>query len=128
MSDYIVSDFMSTTVLTIRRDVKMREAAIIVVENSVSGMPVVDEQNKLVGILSEKDILRYLKREREGKERKGLVTDFMSDAVWVLDPETDLLEAAGILVDTNFGRLPVVKDGTLIGQIGIRDCIAGLNK
>ncbi len=123
---YTVKDVMTRTIIAAHPEMPMREAAILLVENQISGLPVLDSTGGLVGVLSEKDVLKHLIDVKEEKQHGILVKEYMSEMVWTLSPATALMAAAQILKDTNYGRLPVVDGGKLIGIISIHDCIQSM--
>lgn len=124
--NFTVKDIMTSSVLTVTPDSPMREAAVLLVENAISGMPVVDSSGQTVGILSEKDVLNHLLDLRNGSEKGLLVQDYMNSAIWTLDAATEVVNAARILLDTNFGRLPVVEDGRFVGIVSLQDFIQAM--
>lgn len=125
-SNFTVKDIMTTSVLTVSPESTMREAAVLLVENAISGMPVVDSSGQTVGILSEKDVLTHLLDLRSGNEKGLYVRDYMNIAIWTLDADTEVVNAARILLDTNFGRLPVVENGAFVGLVSLQDFIQAM--
>ncbi len=125
--NFTVRDIMTSSVLTVEPDTSIKEAAVLLVENAISGMPVVDSNGEPVGILSEKDILKHLlKSKSEGREAADRVKDYMSDIVWTLEATTPVESAAEILLDTSYGRLPVVENGRFVGIVSYQDFIQAM--
>jgi IMP dehydrogenase len=105
-----------TDPITLRPDALIGEAQLIMSENKIGGIPIVDESNHLVGILTNRDL-----RFRQDKLLK--VSDLMTTKNLILAPEgTTLKQAEGILHENKIEKLPVVdKNGILVGLITYKD-------
>jgi CBS domain-containing membrane protein len=131
---------MSEHVITIAHDIDLHEAAQILSQNRISGAPVVDEQGRIVGVLSEadiltlagmkrehtfKDILRHVLGEPVPSRKKGKrVEDVMSFPPITAKTDDDIGDVANILDDRRIKRLPVVDDnGNLVGIISRADIV-----
>ncbi len=131
-----VKDIMETDVYTIRKEARFEDVVRILREKNISGLPVVDETNRLVGIVSYSDLLRLIfpyyesyyrapelygdfdELERKPEElRRIKVQQFMSDPVYMATPEMPILHAAGMMLARNVQRLPVVLAGELVGLV-----------
>jgi CBS domain-containing protein len=97
------------------------EVASELLHSQYSGMPVVDESDRVIGVVSEVDILRALRGSRPLEELK--VTEIMTRSPVVIEEKTTLEEASKIMEDAHIHRLPVVKDGTLVGTVNRHDLI-----
>lgn len=136
----IVNDIMNTSVKSATAETPIRDIAAIMCFNKISGVPVVDSNNKLIGVLSEKDILRNMfpdvkeimeqggKTDFEAMERdyKDIldkkVGDFMTQTVASVTPDMPLLKAASMMCVKQIRRIPVTdKDNNLLGIISIGD-------
>jgi CBS domain-containing protein len=133
-------------VITVRPEATIHEAAQLMVDHAVNGLPVVDEGGKVVGIVSEGDlILRQRPRERipwwrlffgDGeqlardyqKAHGTTVAEVMTRSVICVDPNLPIESAALILDERRISRLPVVADGRLIGIVSRGDLIKALAK
>ena len=104
--------------ITLKHDATIGDALQLMKENKIGGIPIVDEKNKLTGILTNRD-LRF---ESNGKKK---VSEVMTSTNLITAPEgTDLKKAKTILSQHKIEKLPVVKkDGTLIGLITYRDIL-----
>jgi CBS domain-containing protein len=109
-----VKDVMTSNVITVKEDQTRQQAARLLAQHRISGMPVVNENDMLVGVVSEFDIM-----SKEGKT----VGDIMSKGVIRVDAETDLEEASHILVHQRIRRLIVVEHGKVIGIISRSDVV-----
>lgn len=110
----IIRDHMDTYVHTLREDVDIYDAIAFLLDNRVTGAPVVRAENELVGILSEKDCLQVLTLGRDGDIARGTVADYMTASPVTLSPKMDIYYAAGLFLNHPFRRLPVVEDGLLL--------------
>lgn len=97
----------------------------IIIDKKISGAPVLDEGGKLVGIISEKDCLRIIVDQAYHNlpYNSPKVSDYMTKNVKTLSPDSDVVEAATLFLDSPVRRMPVVDNGTLIGQISRRDIL-----
>jgi len=90
------------------------------------GLPVVNDANHLVGILSVKDCLRLLTNATYSDFAIGKVADYMSPVTVTVPPELDLFSVAMLFLDTGFTVLAVVDDGELLGRISQCDMLEGI--
>jgi CBS domain-containing protein len=110
-----VSDLMSPMPTTIRATRTAEEALEEMRSADVRHLPVVDGALRLVGILSDRDVLRMAGRP-EAKEQ--LVRDVMTEDVAVVSPDSRAYEASALMLDRKVGALPVVgADGRLSGIV-----------
>jgi CBS-domain-containing membrane protein len=140
-----VRDIMTTDPVRVTGDTSLREAARLMVRHRVSGLPVVDDAGKLVGVVSEGDFIRQeASRERphgvslldalfgEGElEPVGAETvgEVMTRSVVTITPEASIGEAARVMGRRNVKRLPVVDlEGELVGIISRADVVGAFTK
>jgi CBS domain-containing protein len=143
----LVKDVMTKNVIAVKKDTKVRELIEILTKNRISGVPVVDEENRVIGIVSEADLLfttktgkirglrEFLKR-LIGEEYSTLATplsgdlkveDIMTSPVITASPDMDIEEASKILSEKRIKRLPVVdENGKLIGIITRHDLVSAI--
>ena len=112
-----IREIMTSKVVTLQSDAKIADAASLIVEKHIGGLPVVDEEEVLAGIVTERDVMKVLSAER----RAGLVEEAMSTALKVTGPETPIGEATREMIAHRFRRLPVVKDDVLYGIVTATD-------
>jgi len=119
-----VRDVMTREVIAVGKDATPQEVARLLSENRISGMPVVDEGRRVIGVVSEadvlytagvkkghtfRDILRHLLGEPLPSRQKGdRVEDIMTTPAITTTPETDITEVARVLDEKRIKRLPVV--------------------
>lgn len=121
-----VRDYMATDVLTIGPDTEIMRAIHLLVERDISGIPVVDDQMQVIGILTERDCIRTALQAGYFDEAGGLVADYMSTPVHTVAPDDSLMDLAELFATSPFRRCPVVEDGRLIGLICRRDVLSAL--
>ncbi len=113
----IASDIMTRKVATIRPEASAQEAAQLLDEKRISGAPVVDADGKIIGIITEADIISKVNRD-------GLrVADIMSHNVIAISEETPVSEIAALLTERKIKRVPVVRDGKLVGIVSRADIV-----
>jgi CBS domain-containing protein len=123
----LVADFMTTKLKTLSPEEDILEAVQLLLKHKISGAPVVDDQGKLVGVLSEKDCLTLLARGVDHDVPQGTVSQFMSVEIRTMPPEMDIYYAAGKFLNAHHRRFPVVQDGKLIGLIARRDILRAMS-
>jgi CBS domain-containing protein len=136
-----VRDVMTTEVISIRRDASLHEVARMLTEHGISGMPVVDEDGLVVGVVSETDILF---KERGPTAPQGLLAqvldpysanertkiealtagEAMTSPAKTIAPWRSVAAAATEMLDEEVNRLPVIdSDGSLIGIVSRADLV-----
>jgi CBS domain-containing protein len=140
------SDIMTAPVVTVTPETTVRDTAKCLLEHRISGVPVVDRAGKLVGIVSEGDLMR---RRESGTERRpswwlalfsdaesqarafvkqhgGRVSDVMTRRVVTIAEQTPLEEVADTLEKNRIKRVPVMRNGELVGIVSRADLLHGL--
>ena len=121
-----VKDYMTTPPLTLGAEASIFEAIDFLLKHKVSGVAVVEDNNSLIGFISEKDCFNIIVKVFGDTLPKMKVSDVMSKNVETISPDVDIYNAAGIFVKTVFRRLPVEEDGKLIGQISRRGILKAI--
>lgn len=142
-------DIMRKEVITVKQSATIEEIAKVLIDNGISGAPVVDEQGKLVGIVSEKDILHketnprlpnfisilgaiiyYNGVERFNEDFKKLMarqaSDIMTAKVVTTSENVEINEVADLMIKHNVKRVPVVAGDKIVGIISRADIIKTL--
>jgi CBS domain-containing protein len=114
-------DIMTKQVICIRKDTPIFEAIRLMVQNSITGIPVVEEDMKLVGMLSEQDVLRLFHTYEDEKVRT--VNDFMTQPAIHFEEHELLLDVCYCLRDHSIRRVPVTSDGKVVGVISRSDIL-----
>ena len=110
---------MTTDVVAVKRHTPILQAIEILVEQNITGLPVVNDDMTLAGIISEKDMLGLLSE----LEDDAKVEDYMSTDVVAFDQEDDLIAICECLVNNHFRRVPILDNGKLVGIISRKDII-----
>jgi CBS domain-containing protein len=119
--DYLLAkDVMKCGLLTIQRHAPIYEAMEIIATRNITGLPVVDEGMNLVGIVSEKDILKLL---HDPKTRPEKAEDFMTEKVVTFNHDDSLFDVCRCLMNNDFRRVPILKQNRLVGIISRADII-----
>lgn len=115
-----VSDVMTTEIETVHMNSTLEEVASIMKVENVGAVPVVDEDEDLVGIITDRDIV--VRCVAEGKDPGDTsVEEVLSHDLEIIEPDADLEEAAQLMADKQIRRLPVCQDGELVGMLSIGD-------
>ncbi|MBN1805468.1 MAG: CBS domain-containing protein [Sedimentisphaerales bacterium] len=114
-------DVMSTDVISVKKDDPILDAVKLLVEKNISGLPVVEEDMTLTGILSEKDVVDLF-YEHDQAEKKT-VGDYMTQPAVCFEDNHALLNICNFLEKNIFRRVPVTSGGKLIGIISIQDIL-----
>jgi len=114
-------DIMTKNLITVRESTPIYEALELTVKHGISGMPVVEDDMSLVGILSEKDLIQII-HEMEGAENKT-VSDFMTRPPIGFELDESLLDVCDFLMKNIFRRVPITSEGKLVGVISIKDAL-----
>jgi CBS domain-containing protein len=110
------------TVLTVHPDARINDVTAILAENRIGAVLVIDETEQMLGIVSERDIVRAL--AANGPRTVDMTAgQLMTRAVQVAHPETTVVEAMHIMTAGRFRHLPVMDHDTLVGLISIGDVV-----
>lgn len=128
MSDPLrVRDYMRTDPHTIGENAEIMSAVKQLVDKQISGLPVLDANGVLVGILTERDCIAVALQSGYFDESGGSVKNFMSAPVRTIRPDDSLMDLASDFAKISFRRLPVVDNGRLVGLISRRDVLRALS-
>jgi len=116
-----LKDIMTTDVISVKRTTPIYEALELMARHDISGLPVVGDDNSLIGILSEKDVICLLDTSEEEEEKT--VNNFMTQPALYFDEDESLLDVCDFLKKNVFRRVPITSNAKLVGIISIRDVI-----
>jgi len=133
----LARDIMNRRVVTVRRGTSLAVAAKVMLDHGINGLPVLDEQGTVVGMVGIRDVLRVprpshsempiLKWERLEDKAAELtrttVDQVMARRVVSVDEDSDVIEVAAIMANRGVHPIPVVRDGRLLGVIGRADVV-----
>lgn len=124
-----VEDYMSRKLVTFTPDQTMNEVIETLLKKRISGAPVVDDKNNLIGVISEGDCMKEVVRGKynNSPNLSGKVADHMSSNVIHITPETNIFDAAKMFLEKRIRRFPVVQMGKLIGQISQKDVMRAMH-
>ena len=111
---------MSTNVITVGKRTPIYDAIEILLENEITGLPVVNDDMTLVGIITEKDVLKLLSVLQDDS---ATVEEFMTKEVVSFDQGEEIIAICECLIRNNFRRIPITSKGKLIGIISRKDII-----
>lgn len=113
----IAREIMTSKVYTVSPEASVQEVAQLLAREHISGVPVIDKDGKIIGVITEADIIR--KATREGLH----VADIMSPEPVVVDEETWIDQIARLLTERNIKRVPVMHEGKLVGIVCRSDIV-----
>ena len=120
MAIFKAKSIMTTNVASVKRQTPIYEAIRILVEKNITGLPVVNDDMTLAGIISEKDVLRLL---YDIEDKPGKVEDFMTKGIVSFNQEDSLIDITECLIKNNFRRVTITSEGKLVGIISRKDII-----
>ena len=144
-----VKDIMTRDLITVSPEMEIAHAAKLLLEKHINGVPVVDGEGKMVGILCQSDLITQQKRfpipsvftlldgfipltsmkhiEKEAQKISATtVAHAMTPNPFTVTPEMSIEEVATIMLDKNFHTLPVVDEEKLVGIVGQEDILKTL--
>ena len=126
--NYSIKEFMAKQLITFQSDTPIETAMESFLENKISGAPVLDDQGKLVGVLSEKDCMRTLFESSYYNNLGGFVREYMSTDLKTINIHDTLSNVADEFIKSRFRRFPVMEGDKLVGQISRRDILRAIVK
>lgn len=126
MDKMSVRDIMAKDLIVFKPSDDIYKAIDTLVKAEISGAPVVDENGKLAGIISQKDCLRILANGVFHNAPAGEVRQYMTEAVMTIDPDMDIFTVSDIFLNTVYRRLPIVENNIVVGQVSRRDILRAI--
>lgn len=117
----LVKEMMKTTVYTIRPDDTCELAAAFMAGKDIGALIVTDQEDGVLGIITERDISRKL--VAKGKPTNTYVKDVMVQDIVVVSPEFTIEEAADVMIQNHVKKLPVIENDKMVGIITATDLI-----
>lgn len=127
----LVSDYMTTKLITFKPDQSVLEVMDLLIKNRISGGPVVNDNGELMGIISEGDCIKQISESRYFNMPMAdtTVENHMAKEVDTIEGNMNIFDAATKFLQSKRRRFPIVENGKLVGQISQKDILkAALNK
>jgi len=125
---FAARDIMQTNLITVSGDTSISETIDILATNKITGMPVVEDDMKLIGIISEKDVLSIAYRIMSGTSDAVTNTrkarDIMTANVVSFRPDDNLADICQCFVNKPFRRVTILQDDKLVGLISRKDIVS----
>ena len=112
---------MTTDVVTVKTDTPISQATELLMKNQITGMPVVEEDMTLVGVITEKDVLNLF--YSSGHATKRTVSDFMTTPAVFFDQDEDLKHVCACLMENYLRSVPVTANGKVVGVVSRCDVL-----
>lgn len=123
---FTVKDIMTTDVVTVKRSTPICEAMELIAQHDISGLPVVEDDMTLIGVLSEKDVLELVHNPERHYMKK--VGDFMTHPAVCFQEDESLMTVTDFLTKNVFRRVPIVSGQKLVGIVSVRDIVEHILK
>lgn len=120
-----VADYMSTNLITFRPDQSVMEVMNTLIKKKISGGPVVNDKQELIGIISEGDCIKQISTSRYYNQplKDIKVEDHMATEIETIDGNMNVFDAADKFISSRRRRFPIVEDGKLVGLISQKDIL-----
>lgn len=126
----LVEDYMTKKLVSFKPDQSILEVMELFTKYNISGGPVLDDNGFLVGIISEADCMKTISESRYFNQPilEKRVDNYMTKNVETISNDISIFDAAGVFHKNNRRRLPVLKNGLLVGQISRKDIVVAALK
>ncbi|MBC8470506.1 MAG: CBS domain-containing protein [Planctomycetes bacterium] len=114
-------DIMTTKIVCTTKDTPVVDAIRLMVKNNITGVPVVEDDMTLIGILSEQDVLRLFHTYKDEKDRT--VYDFMTRPAVYFEQDEPLMDVCYCLRDNSIRRVPITSNSKVVGVISRSDIL-----
>ena len=122
---FTVKDIMTDRIITVDVDEPIDHAIALMIRHRISGLPVLNEEGRPVGVISEYDLLTLI---CDGGGDQGRVRDYMSPGLDSVCEDDDWVGVADIFRARRLRRLPVLRDGMLVGIVTRRDLVRAIHE
>lgn len=125
-----VSDYMTTNLITFTRDQTIESVMQSLIKHRISGGPVVNEKNELIGIISEGDCIKQISESRyyNMPMQDKTIESHMALNVDTIDGNMNIFDAASKFIEAKRRRFPIIENGKLVGQISQKDVLKAAMK
>ena len=118
-------DIMTADVISVKRNTDIYDAIRTMVEHNITGLPVVNEDGTLAGVVTEKDVLKLLYNI---EDKPGKVEEFMTRTTVCFNEEESLIDITECFLENHFRRVPILSGDKLFGVLSRKDIIAYILK
>ena len=122
----LVSDYMTTKLITFQPAQTIHDVIATLIKYKISGGPVVNDKNELIGIISETDCIKHIsdsKYYNMPMDNSHSVENNMVSEVETIDKNMNVFDAATKFISSGRRRFPIIENGKLIGQISQKDIL-----
>ena len=122
----LVSDYMTTKLITFQPAQTIHDVIATLIKDKISGGPVVNDKNELIGIISETDCIKHIsdsKYYNMPMDNSHSVANNMVSEVETIDKNMNIFDAATKFINSGRRRFPIIENGKLIGQISQKDVL-----
>jgi predicted transcriptional regulator len=123
-----VDDYMARDLITFMPGDDIHTAINVLLDERISGAPVVDDRGQLVGVLSKRDCLEVVYSASYHQDWGGRVEEYMTKDVTTIESGTDIIKAADFFMSSTFRRFPILENGRMTGQISRADLLRALEE
>jgi CBS domain-containing protein len=123
-----VRKIMSSPVVTVTAGTPVKEAALLLSTHRFTALPVLDEHQRLAGVLTEADVVRdRFPRDslhRDPRHPAATVGEVMTSPALTVEPDTDAVDLVALMLEHQVRSVPVVEDGAVVGVVTRRDLLS----
>lgn len=122
----LVSDYMTTKLITFKAEDSLDHVIALLIKNKISGGPVVNDNNELIGIISETDCIKHISESKYynmPSDTNNTVGKYMVTDVDTIEKDMNIFDAAFKFISSHRRRFPVCDNGKLIGQLSQKDVL-----
>jgi len=121
----MVRDHMSTKLITFKSSERIEVVIDALIKHRISGAPVVNDKNELIGVISEGDCIKHISESRyyNMPMENKTVESHMVKNVETIDGNMNIFDAANKFLESKRRRFPIVENGKLVGQISQKDIL-----
>jgi CBS domain-containing protein len=121
-----VADYMSKKMVTIATDTHVVDAVKKLLDHKITSAPVVDQQGELLGVFSEKDVMKIVLETVYNQSMSGKVGDYMSKEIISVTADSSIVDLAEKFQHTSVRSFPVFQGNKLVGMISRTDILRAL--
>lgn len=126
----LVKDYMAESLITFRKEQSVAEVMETLVNNKISGAPVVNERHELIGMISDGDCMKQISESRYYNMPIGdmKIEQYMATNVPTIDKNASIFKCASLFYEHHARRFPIIENGKLIGLISRKDILCAALK